>query len=447
MLALTALLVPPLLAWQEPTDEEKAANRAKLEDWRKHPRLMAQMQRDLRAFLGLPKERRDQILKLDGDLKQELLAARLWNVLERYHDWLDRLKPEDRQFIDQLKDPEARFAAIQEFRDREWMERQPHVLRAKWEKLQGAARSSFALKLRQEERDRRHEWQVAARFWKDFADGKPMPVRLADLDDPKDRENVTQYLLPMLKSEDKEELAKAEGKWPDYMVTLVYMADRYALALNAGQGPMHFSELPDAVRTIIVPGLPKAAKVAPLAFENPLRPAEGKKWPALAMAVVSEIQKKKTALPHELWAYNEKCLLPPMRAYLQELVKVLTDKEKRDLATAEGMWPQYPEMIETLALRYRMPAPWHTILQEDRWNNYRTLRQGDRPEIVWVYTRQDNLKTSADERKRLQDEFFEDFQKMGTNIFEILPQSALNRAQGEAKKTVRPDWLDKKHRK
>src|SRR2546421_488163 len=87
------LATATVCALADPTAEELEQNRRKLEFWRKHPEQLARLRQDLSAFLALPAERREKIIPFDQDLHQEPVStqARLWNVLQRYTDWLDRL--------------------------------------------------------------------------------------------------------------------------------------------------------------------------------------------------------------------------------------------------------------------------------------------------------------------------------------------------------------------
>src|SRR5207302_791790 len=111
----------------------------------------------------------------------------------------------------------------------------------------GIERAELVRKLRQDERERLQEWRLAVRFWKDLEEGKPFPVRFTDLE-PRDREGVTEYLMPFLSKEEKKRLKQSEGKWPQYAKLLVEIADRHPLALPGSEGPKTFKELPHAVK-------------------------------------------------------------------------------------------------------------------------------------------------------------------------------------------------------
>src|SRR5579859_6909271 len=121
--ALYVALTAPLFAVPEPTAEELQANRAVLEQWRKHPEQLARLRRDLKAFLAQSAGRRAQVFQLDTDLHQQADSAqtRLMNVLERYVKWLERLSDADRRAIESAPHKAARLAIIRGLRDKEWI--------------------------------------------------------------------------------------------------------------------------------------------------------------------------------------------------------------------------------------------------------------------------------------------------------------------------------------
>jgi hypothetical protein len=378
-LLLLAVLVPPLLAVPEPTPEELNANRLQLEQWQKHPEQLARLRRDLRAFQALPASRRDQILKLDNDLQEDAAATRLVNVLERYVSWIGRLPEKDRRAIEGTENLTARLALIQDLRDQQWMQPQPRAVREKWDTLKGKPRSEYVHKLREEERKRHDEWQVTAHFWKELHDSKAPATRLNELG-PVDQEGVSEYLMPMLTAAEQEQLKKAEGHWPGYLMTLVEIADRHPLAFPSTNGPCLIKDLPQAVRQQLQkPWKHEALGMRPV-IDN-VRSAQADPWPALAAAVVvnnwNYVQKP---LPRELWACNFQSLRPPMQAHVTDLKKVLTDKEKERLQAVAGKWPAYPIEIQKLSELHELATPpWETALSgpRERWEAYRTVKDND----------------------------------------------------------------------
>jgi hypothetical protein len=374
LLAPTALAAP-LFAAPEPTADELKENRAQLEQWRKFPEQMARLRRDLQAFRAQTETRREQALNLDHDLHLESWAVqtRLRNVLDRYADWLEKLSDKDREAIQSTPTKAARIALIQELRDREWMQGQARAVRERWETLKGDERRSFVHKEREKDRKRQQEWQFAVRFWKPLVDGKT-PAGLAELE-MRDREGVTEYLLPMLSKDEKQKLASAEGRWPGYIYTLVEIADRHPLALPGSDGPRTFEDLPRAVRERFKI---KGKEVFPKQKQG--------QWPEFGSYVVEQNEKRgKGPLPNELWASNLNSLQRPMKEYVENVLKpVLGSDELEQLQKAHGTWPAYPVTIQELSQAHQLAAPpWQTALPGpgEQWDVYRALSAENLPDV------------------------------------------------------------------
>src|SRR6516225_9314287 len=100
----------PLLAVPEPTAGELEQNRHRLARWQTNPQNYARLRSDLAHFLTLPEARQERLRRLDHDLSQEspYTQAHLFDVMERYADWLDRLSPADRDRVQQAPDRKQR---------------------------------------------------------------------------------------------------------------------------------------------------------------------------------------------------------------------------------------------------------------------------------------------------------------------------------------------------
>jgi hypothetical protein len=390
-LFVAAVAVPPLLAVPEPSADELKDNRIQLAQLRKNPERLTQLRSNLRAFLALPTERREQILRLDDALKQDKAEPRLVHVLERYASWLERLSESDRRQIAGQSDKDLRVALIQTLRDREWVLKQPEEVRKKWTALAAPAQSALVRQLRKEERDRQNEWRIATHLWKRVNGPRPPPTRISELDIA-DREGVEQFLWPLLSDAEKGQLKAAEGQWSRFLVKLVELADRHPLALAGKSGPRFFNELPEPVRQKLAEPHNRAGG-NPIIFANQVRHHEKKEWPALGAAVVLVYQRNlKTRLPHELWAFSYVCLEPPMQQYVDRLKEKLSDEEKKllaDVTNQKHAWPAYPIAIHKLGEAHQMgPPPWNTALSgpRERWDDVRTLNhssaQAVSPELV-----------------------------------------------------------------
>jgi hypothetical protein len=385
-LVFAALVAPPLLAVPEPSADELKANRVQLEQWRRDPEQMARVYRNLRGFLSLSEDRRDRVLKLDQDLQKDAQADRLVHVLERYAAWLSRLPEAERRQIENTPNINARLALVQDLRDREWMQTQPKASQDRWNALAGGAKTEFVHKLRQEDRKRREAWLISTHFWKRLQDGRP-PTRWAELSG-EDQVRVKEYLKPMLGTDEQKRLQAAEGQWPGYLVTVVELADHHPLALPGPDGPNTVKDLPEAIRRRLLSERIRLKSGSEIPAINIVRPGQKGNWKPLAQSVVVCYREylKNDILPNELWAYNERCLLKPMRDYVAELNKVLTPAEKERLQKATNQWPEYPTTIQTLAKAHEMPPPpWNTALSGPResWDDCRTWRDKGAVAVSW----------------------------------------------------------------
>jgi hypothetical protein len=341
------------------------------------PEEHARLRQQVHAFLALPTARREQLVKLDADLHQLPSArqARLLDVLKRYADWLETLPERDREAIQDAPSREARLQRIRRLRQRQWLQSLPRADRARLEKLQGQALTDEVARLREEERQRRRDWQVAARFWEPLLHrrqptGKPMPTQLSDLDGG-DKTFVLEYLRPLLTPAEWEQLDRAQGQWPRFPRLLVELAQRHPVALPGPRGPTHLDELPKDVRKL----LQKAAPGKPGYLRHALKREEGK-WPGFAVAVTRLAGKHSASLPLELWPARSKELSGETRKFLQtKLEPALSDDEKQEIKKAEGSWPAYALTIQRLAASHYLSVPWQTLPgPRGRWDWYRPPR-------------------------------------------------------------------------
>jgi hypothetical protein len=314
----------------------------------------------------LSPEDQARVRRLDRDLQEEdsPVQARLWKVLERYAAWLDRQSTEHRRAIQAAPDGDARLKIVRRLREQEWVDRQPAAVQHQLRELPGEQRSARVKEMRQDERRRRDEWQVAIRHWSQLLSKQPPPSTLDDFPPPV-RWYVTECLLPALGPEEKARLKKAEGQWPHYPRTLVELADRHPLLLpGPSMGPRRFEELPEEVRR----ALPELQLTPPQAVAK----AEGR-WPAYAAAVTGYARRKNVRLPRQLGPCRPEEFAAPVRQFLAEqLTLQLTPEEKKQLGEAEGEWPRYPRMVLELARRHQLRVPGMGLpgARQD-WDKYR----------------------------------------------------------------------------
>lgn len=368
--------VAALWAAYEPTAEELADNQRRVETLRKQPEVLAQLRENLQAFDALAKKRQDAILQLDHDL-HELPApkqTKLWNVLERYADWLDQLKKDDPQVwraIKDASDPATRLSLIKAQRDREWMQGQPKAYREQWAKLPAGEQAKFVARLRAEVRQQHADWQLAQKFWTELEAKKELPCRLSDFSSAKDgsagkvRVYVEEYLLPFLSAAEKEQLAKAEGRWPDYPRALVEVASKHPSALPPAKMPRSLAELPTPIQARVSEKKDKLGKKKGLLQQ--LHAFDGRD--EFASKVVEFGTKKGTApFEFEFWASSYKSLQGPMKKFVDEQLKPALDtQEKKALLDSENGWPFYPQTIQELSQKHKLHPPWHILPEAEKW--------------------------------------------------------------------------------
>src|SRR5262249_23587478 len=157
--------------------------------------------------------------------------------------------------------------------------------------------------LRKKERERHQAWEIATRFWSEFDSMQPLPTYVNHLN-KLDREGVGNYLMPSLSNAEKAQLDQAQKQWPNYLMTLVELADHHPLALwmPGEHGICWFKDLPN--------GLKAHLKLSPVAGEtppkNPFTSAEGKGTATFVRAVLDHNKnlqqgdQKQGPLPYEL---------------------------------------------------------------------------------------------------------------------------------------------------
>ncbi len=185
LLLATALLgaALPVLAVSDsaPPPDDLDHNRRLLERYRSDPDHYARLLRDLRAFEALPPERQERMRQFDRELHDLDPAAqqRLWEVLERYCDWVGRLPEADRQRIDEAADRTERLQVVKGLREKEWVDRLPQAERDDLAAMTSAMRAKRIASLRAEERQSRKDWRDWAAAVQKRADSGTRPNRPA----------------------------------------------------------------------------------------------------------------------------------------------------------------------------------------------------------------------------------------------------------------------------
>jgi len=279
-----------VLAVPESAPDELDHNRRLLERYRADPEHYARLLQDLRAFKALPPARQEKMRQFDRALHEEdsETQTRLWEVLERYVAWVDRLPEADRKRLDDTTDPTEKLSAVRELRQQEWIDRLPEAERKDLLLMPALMQAKRVAVLHEEERKSRQEWVDWANAVKTRSNPGSRPKRPARLTDfPESVQTFVTKRLP-LNEEEKERLTKAEGKWPRLANTILELSEKHPVLPPLPSGPI--------VRFIQLP--PEAKGY--LSNKKKIREELNKtldKWPQFALAVNDLMKQEKRALP------------------------------------------------------------------------------------------------------------------------------------------------------
>lgn len=356
---LLTLLLAAAPAREGATDSTAAdleRNRQLLQKWRAEPEHYARLQRDLRDFWALPREKRQLLRRLDHDLHQldPATQKRMWKAVERYSGWLEKLPHDDRRRIEQTKEWPDRLRLIKEVRERQWLDRLPQKVREALLKLPPDQRSVRENELRRQEQQQRKLWQRPLPI---AVIPRPVkqPTRLSEF--PRDSQVfVERNVLPHLTAEERRQYDKAEGQ-ADFLSTVKRLAAKHPVLppLPAPHPPVtRYENLPEGAKEIAGP---KAAWEKRSEAWRRLHQVEGK-WPEWALTF------------HDLMTPTQRDRLPPLGAsrpnefpkpiptFIRDTLRPrLNEQEKRHLHETEGKWPEYPRLLLELAEKHRLLVP------------------------------------------------------------------------------------------
>jgi hypothetical protein len=355
--------VAPALALSDAITNEREENRRLLENYRTtDPEKYAQLLRGLQVFQSLPTEVQDQIRKLDRDLRKEDSATRehLLNVLRRYDAWLQSLSEAERNSINLTQNPKERMQIIKKIRERQWLERLPAADRKKILDAPEPQRARLIHNLRQAELQRRQDWQITLRFWKEIVNHESLPVRMEEFS-AEVKAFYDRVLYPLLTDDERQRVKNTEGKWPSYPRTLVELADKHPIAIPGPTGPVRRKALSVEAK--------KLKK-----HTDRINAAEGK-WPEFGIALL-EIEKdlkKVHLLSKDYQPSHPSDFSEPIQKFIKEkLLPALDAKEKERLKNAEGKWPNYPEILLELARKNDLQVPEMALPgSRESWDRYR----------------------------------------------------------------------------
>jgi hypothetical protein len=345
---LLACLPEPARAVSEGGDEPEPSRRLPPR-WRDDPLEYRRLKDEWRAFHKLPREKQDRLRQIDEELNDEPPAARarLWAVLDRYAAWLERLDEKDRRDIEAATDPAKRLEIIKALREREWVAHLPRTEREKIEQAPPEERAKLIEQLRQKERQRRTDWQLALRREGDAGQPPTLPSFW-----PQVQLYVEKSLMPTLTHTERDELLKARRtSWPEFAQQLTSLAEKHPIQVppSLRPGVTTFRNLPRGYLQTLgsKPGKPRG--------HESLRDLQDR-WPDFALAIDRLAKSRKLAL-------SEKPLGPCKREEFVPLVQDFIDELHKDppaarkLDEAQGKWPDYPFAIMELAREKKRRVP------------------------------------------------------------------------------------------
>jgi hypothetical protein len=351
---LTAFVPGPARAVGEAGDDADSGHKHAL-PWRDDPDQYRRLKEEWKAFHKLPTEKQERLRQFDEQLGEEppVVRARLWTVLDRYAAWLKGLDEKDRQQIESAPDADKRLEVIRALRERDWVS---HLARAEREKIEQAPaeeRGKLVEAMRQKERRRREEWQVAVRL-----QGEAPPPRMQQAELwPRIRLYEQKSLIPTLSQPEREELTRAmRSSWPEHARVLSDLAAKHPIKVPPSEhvGVVSFAD----------PSLPKgfAQHFAGRRGGKPeggefrkLRGAAGR-WPDFALELDHVARERRIALPDRpLGPCRQEEFVEEVRKYIDELKQDAAAAKK--LEETAGKWPDYPFAVMQLGKEKKRPVP------------------------------------------------------------------------------------------
>jgi hypothetical protein len=383
---LSTLLLLAAVPTRATDPTEADANRAQIARWKNDPEHLARLRQNLAAFRALSPERQEQLRRLDRALHAEdpSTQVRLWNVLERYALWLNRLPAADREAVASAPNADDRLQRVRAVVEREWFAGLPEAYREQFRKADESKRPGLLDQWKREERAWYQERQEAHRL---IEEGVPLlRAQIGQLLDVREQVRVfaDESLRPLLnEAEDRRLTGSFQSSWVRYFKTVSELADKYQPSLRLpgtnpppgfARTPRRWPDLPPEVREKLgaraLPNLPPPA-------QERLRSAEGK-WPEFPETVAEMARRRGVTLPLQLGPSRPEEFKPSLKEFLTKTLPAkLTAAEQARLKAAEGKWPDYPQTVVKLAAGHDLTVPGTTLPgSPEQWNK---VRKGLRP--------------------------------------------------------------------
>jgi hypothetical protein len=352
---LAAFVPGPARAVAEGGDDADAGHKHAL-PWRDDPEQYRRLKEGWKAFHKLPAEKQERLRQFDEQLNEEppAVRARLWTVLDRYTAWLKGLDEKDRQQIESAPDADRRLEVIRALRERDWVS---HLAKAEREKIEQAPpeeRPKLVEAMRQKERRRREEWQVAVRL-----QGEAPPPRMQQAELwPRIRLYEQKSLIPTLSQQEREELTQAaRSSWPEHARALSDLAAKHPIKVPPSErvGVVSFADpiFPKGYAQHL--GGRPGDKARGGGESRRMRGLAGR-WPDFALELDHLARERRIALPDKpLGPCRQEEFVEEVRRYIDELKKDPAAAKKLEDAT--GKWPDYPFAVMQLGREKRKPVP------------------------------------------------------------------------------------------
>jgi hypothetical protein len=360
-------------------------------------------------FKSFSAVRQEQLRELHNALNKLPAEKRthLFRVLENYAVWLERLPDPERREVLSAQNATARLEAIQMTMQRLWRASLPIGQREQLKKLADVEEIQRKVTiLKNTERYRKEEWKLSRQQ-------KETP--LGPFEDPKDPKKVStafvkeveqflkqtmfveQSMLLESKSEPprscrltREELMDLrirydaatkdgkDGEWFNFGLLVHRLAERHPYLPESGKKPP----------IVDFPGIRKEMgnEFKPKAIANQLEKFEKRpnvnnsysngKWPDFALEFAENVRRATPGAPLE-WLgpctpgqFNDSV----NQFYTTRLLPKLNDKQKSELRSAEGKWPDYPRLLIRLAKDKDESIPGVTLPgKPSLWAKYYTI--------------------------------------------------------------------------
>ena len=380
LLVFAVLAVPLWAADGGGADNPKCHNELLLEKWRTDPEHYARLKRDLQQFWALPRERQEKIRELDRELQDcdSQTQKRLWETLERYAAWIDRLPEAEQQRILGIVDKSERLQAIKLTHEQQWLERLPSKDREYLQTLPDEKRSAEIARLQQEDRQRQLRWQQVLKLRPDLRPRPSKPDSLKDFP-PEVSEFVVALLTPMLNPEEKQHFKNSQG-WPALALTILDLTDKHPVLppVNGTTAVVRYEQLPRLDKQTL-----SKQKLEPKNQWFPLMQAE-KKWPDFALTFTQLAAKNNYIMTKPLGASRPPDFAPETEVFIKErLLASITPVEAERLKWTEGKWPEYPKVLHEFAKKYNLIIPGMSLPgPRELWESARTAALPEVPEHI-----------------------------------------------------------------